>query len=264
MELSFTNLVAAAGVGITQSSEDATYVADNLQTPERPFLPWRTTVVTASSAVVDFLVAGRVVRLLLLVNVNYASVTIQGNASDSWGSPSFSQQYAVTKNPLTGRYQMGTFLTGFAYRYMRILIPAQQPTDGAAYFSTGGLWCGLIAGLPRGYRWGERRRVVEPRADVQPTSGAWRQRLIMGEPYMQLEFDITAPTYTSSPGVGDEWADWLALERQIRAADVWVLHPEQGDAAQVGMWRQLNVSTWQETQLGLSGTTWELEEPVGG
>lgn len=263
MELSFTNFVAASGATVTSSTEDATYVGNNLQTPERPFLPWRTTAVTAQNAVIDFGV-GRVVRLLCLLNTNYQSATIEGNAADSWGAPAFSQAYTVGRNPWTGRYQTGVFLTAFAYRYLRLVIAAQGRTDGAAYFSTGGLWCGAIATLPRSYRWGERRSVVEPRLDVGPSSGAWRQRLSLGEPFLRLALDIQAPSYTEQPASGDELADWLALERQMRDADLWALHPEQSDAAQVGLWRRLNVAQWQEQQLGLSGTAWELEEPTGG
>ena len=65
--------------------------------------------------------------------------------------------------------------------------------------------------------------------------------------------------------LSDQLADWLNIERQLRASDFFALVPEvsgQYDTAQVLIWRRVNQPQWPTSQLGLVESVWELEEMV--
>ena len=58
---------------------------------------------------------------IMLNDVNFDKVVIQGNASDAWGGPSYaSGTLTVSQDKVTGRYKIYIPLTGFNYRYLRI------------------------------------------------------------------------------------------------------------------------------------------------
>lgn len=259
MELSLTNHAASAT--FTASSQHATLTADNLASPQRPFLTWRTTATGAQNAVIDFGV-GRVVVGFVIVNVNFTSLTIQGNASDSWGSPSFSSAVTITRNPLTGRYQYGGYLTGFAYRYMRLSIPSQATTDAASYYEAGGLWAGPVASLPRDYDWRVAERLIEPRVDVGPSHRGFSQRLTLGRARVAMTVPLSAKVNEAQPGNGDEYGAFLSLERQMRDSVHFVLFPELGDSSQIYVCKRMDVTEWSAVQPGLRDSSWDLEEAV--
>lgn len=75
------------------------------------------------------------IAAILLRYCNFTSVTIQGNATDVWTAPSFTQTITISKDTITNRYQLCTALTGFNYRYMRFYIPTgQTPTSDTVWF----------------------------------------------------------------------------------------------------------------------------------
>ena len=267
MELSYDNMLADANITLTPSSADATYTAANLRTPQRPFLPWRTTALGAQNVVVDFL-AARKVTALLLTHVNMTSVTIQGNATDSWGAPSFSQALTIRRNPWNGRYQHGVILSGFNFRFMRVLIPSQSVINGVAYYSIGGLWLGTINSTPRPHHWRVDYRVIEPRLETQPAHRGWRQRLKMGEPLTSVTLSLAARVNERRPGDNDQLRDWLEIERRQRDADYFVLFPISDepliipDPSQIIVSRNVAALQWRMQDLGLATAQWELEEVV--
>lgn len=83
--------------------------------------------------------SAQTVASILLNHVNFTSVTIQGNATDSWGAPSFTTTISISKDPIVQRYKAFIPLTAFNYRYLRIFIPTgQTPTDDTVWY-VGGL-----------------------------------------------------------------------------------------------------------------------------
>lgn len=259
VRFSFTNFVSTATV--TPSTEDATYVAANIKTPQRPFLPWRTTALGDQYAVIDFLSA-KTLGLIEIANVNVATIRIQGNASDAWASPSYSVDLAVGQNPLTGRYQHAYLPSGFSYRYMRVFIPDQVPLDGAAYYSVGGVWAGtslqppvnFLADIEVGAEW--------PILEVSPPTGAWIQQSRAGEPYVRMTLRRIARVERLTPMVGDRLNDWLVLDRQMRAAAPFALFMNAGDAAQGYVVQLATSSPWRLSRLRLADSELEVREAM--
>lgn len=123
MKLSLLNLVAAATV--VGSTAAAAFPASNVKSPERPFQPWRSTALGDQSLVVDFGIA-TALAVVAPIHANVATVTIQGNATDVWTSPSYSQAQTIGRNPWNTRFQAAQLPVGFTFRYLRVLIPSQR------------------------------------------------------------------------------------------------------------------------------------------
>lgn len=266
MEISLTNAMSLiTSADVTPSSEDAAYLGDNARSPQRPFMPWRTAALGDQSIVFDW-GAARKIDLVLLVNANFTSARIQGNASNVWTSPSFNQLITIARNPQMWRYQHGVIVTGLNYRFTRVFIPSQTPVDGAAYYSLGGVWAGTISTLPRPFRWEASYQTLQPRDDLQPPHGGARQRISLGEPVARVIARAYSTINENRPMRSDQLADWMNIERQIRASDFFVPVMEinyQFDNAQVYVLRRVNQTEWQTTRPGLVESTWELEEVVG-
>jgi len=79
--------------------------------------------------------AATTIKAILIRYVNFTSITIQGHATDSWASPSFTETVTISKDEITNRYQLLHLFTTFNYRYMRIFIPTgQTPTSDTVWF----------------------------------------------------------------------------------------------------------------------------------
>ena len=118
----------------TPSEIDSNYPWSNTSVYAR--LMWQARSITANewTIVCDF-GAATVIGAVMLNDVNFTSVTIQGNDTDSWGgSPSLSQAFTVSEDAEATRYKIFCLLTSFNYRYLRIKVPAQSRTDGLAAF----------------------------------------------------------------------------------------------------------------------------------
>ena len=124
---------------LTVSSEDVSYPKANMLDLGHLRRHYRSSVITEVTIVIDFLTA-KACKLAFLNDVNFTDVYIQGNATNTWTSPSFNQQYAISQDKRVQRYKLCAILTGFNYRYMRIKIPAQTPIDGLSAFRIGSLF----------------------------------------------------------------------------------------------------------------------------
>ena len=125
---------------ITPRSENSSYPAENIE--EQWHLPrlFKAEDATANDylMVID-MASAKTVAAVFLNHVNFTSVTIQGHASDSWGSPSFTTTVTISEDDVVDRYKAFIPLTSFNYRYMRIFIPSgQTPTSDSVWF-VGGL-----------------------------------------------------------------------------------------------------------------------------
>ncbi|MFH2129768.1 MAG: hypothetical protein ABIK68_05280 [bacterium] len=83
---------------------------------------------------IDF-TAATPVAALFINHCNFDSITIQGNATDVWTSPSFTSTVSISKDRYVGRYKAFIALTAFNYRYLRLFIPTgETPTGGEGYW----------------------------------------------------------------------------------------------------------------------------------
>lgn len=94
MRLFYSNHVDIAGAVITPSTEDASFPASNLAN-ELKSKVWRTkTTQAAENVVFDLLTAKAVTSVIIfahtLLNTD-TNIKLEGNATNSWGAPSFTQ-----------------------------------------------------------------------------------------------------------------------------------------------------------------------------
>lgn len=125
------------------------YPATNLGVLSEPFRTWRSSNVTTPTAVVlDFGAASHgAIKAFSFEGANFSSLLVEGNATDSWGTPSFSEAVDVSGvNTWQGRrFKVHVSVASFSgsYRYAR-LTPS-SPAAGATYFELGSAapWLGL-------------------------------------------------------------------------------------------------------------------------
>lgn len=119
------------------SSEAADYDCDNIKLYWSLTRAFRSATV-ASIVTIDLDLGSAMAPVICLDHVNFASVRFYANSSNSWGSPAYdSAAKTISQDKSVGRYKIWFDGTGNSYRYWRISIPVQTPTDGAAYFSIG-------------------------------------------------------------------------------------------------------------------------------
>lgn len=263
MYLSLVNQVRPLTTVITGSSEAAEWPASNLHRPERPFTPWRTTGTGDQSVVINF-GSAKAIDGIWLVRTNFASARIQMNSSDSWGAPPVDQLHTLIQSPWNFRYQLGVRIVGAAYQFLRIFIPSQTPTDGAAYYLLGGVWAGALEPLPQNARFDLNYVTVQPTKDVGPNHQGWRQRLVMGEPLCRITAFRTSRITEMMPGYQDDLNRWQSIARRIRDNDTFAIILGAADPSQAFVVRPINDAHWQWTRrrLGRAESSWELEESL--
>lgn len=135
MRIAYLNLFDSA-TAVTASSEDILYPVENLDSP-RLAKEYRTEDASAQTIVVD-LGAAQDVDTIAIISHNIsasADTVIEANASDAWGSPSFTTSLT---------WQSGMILkylsSAESYRYWRFSVDDGTNADG--YVSIGKLWLG--------------------------------------------------------------------------------------------------------------------------
>lgn len=176
------------------STEDSNWLAANLLLFEKRVRYWKTTGTGDSYVVID-LGSAQALKGVGAIDCNYASCKIQGNASDSWGSPSFdTDTVSISQDKLTGLYRLHldtTDLSGFNYRYLRLFIPTQATTDNDSVFRTGVLAVSVdsdeyvltvdASGITM-----RRNQAIS----LATLHGGGEEKNINGAPYASMSFDI--------------------------------------------------------------------------
>jgi hypothetical protein len=243
---SFVNLAASAT--ITASTQDSVYIATNAGQAADRYLPARTTVATDSWWLFDFTTA-TVLEFLELLRVNFTAARVQGNATDSWGSPSFNQLIAIDRNPFNEQYTFAAALTGFNYRYLRLFVATQTPKaldiDGPvlSVFNLGGLWAGLATSAPSGFGADVLYHRIEPRAVVKQRFGAWSKQASMGNTLVRLKLPRKARMTHAAPYAADEARSWLDIDGRAKAAGTFAFFDNTGNASLGWVVRSLNDET---------------------
>ncbi|GAG50253.1 unnamed protein product, partial [marine sediment metagenome] len=74
--------------------------------------------------------AAQAMAALFLNYINFDKVTIQGHATDSWGTPSFEETFEISQDDRVQRYKAYCALTNFNYRWQRGFIPSDATLVG--------------------------------------------------------------------------------------------------------------------------------------
>jgi hypothetical protein len=125
---------------ITSDNEDSDYPIDNVLLYNNVRRHFRNSDEGLSSEIVLDMGSAKALTAVVLYDVNFTQVIIEGNSSDSWSAPPFSQQFDVFLDERTGMYKRYIELSGFNYRYLKIGIEADEPTtDGVGYHRIGAI-----------------------------------------------------------------------------------------------------------------------------
>lgn len=266
--LSFANLAAVYGT-ITASSAATGWPASNLALANR-YLPWRSTGTTQQEIVID-LGAARTVDRIALIDTNVTQFRVEQNATNVWTSPAYvSSPQAIGRDPDRRAYRRWFERaphTPLTLRYTRIVIPAQIPNDGAAYFRMGTLWMGTFVGLPTDPRVAYQQGVTTPKLREEFSLSRAAVEYKSGDSFARQSYTRFAEMALGTPGVGDDWGAWLDIDRQIEDApgmafcylvDYW-----GGPVAPSGVWimRQTNQTDWRASW-PVAEDAWDLEEVV--
>lgn len=130
----FDVIYPLAGGTMVASSADSEFPVANLAHPFRSKV-WRTTGKTDENVVIDLGAATNIDSVALIFDplggikfTTSATITIQANATDSWGTPSVSQALTVdTVNKTATHF----FATNQSYRYWRLRL--QDATNTRTY-----------------------------------------------------------------------------------------------------------------------------------
>lgn len=167
----------------TASSSKSGFPVANVQNLD-PRVRWAANAYSTDESVVLDFGATASPTAIFLNQVNFPAATIQGNATDSWGSPSFTQAIAPALDRCKNR--KGWFdLTGFSYRYMRILISAGQTLDNLeATPAIGNILLGVPVVMPRVYQF--NAEVVRAFTKFQSKGGS-----IIKNPYGLMSHSVS-------------------------------------------------------------------------
>ena len=135
---------------ITSSSEASSDLADDNVIHDFVGKVWRTTGDTAEWIKFD-MGAQTSLTCIGLFNFNLtsaATVTLEGNASDSWGAPSYSQALTIVTDSDSNVFKrLVYFPSGFNYRWARITFADAANSDG--YIQIGRIAAGAYYEPPR-------------------------------------------------------------------------------------------------------------------
>lgn len=253
---SFTNLLETAT--LTASTQDAVYTVNGLRSPERIGNPYKATVATDTSILVNH-GSAKAVGIAALIDCNFTTVWFQANATDAWGAPSYNQFITLTRSP-NGRYQLGHQPAAVqTYQYNRVFIPTQTPTDGTSVFSIGGAHFGAVIAPTNDVLVDYDLEVHEPWIEVAPAHGGWRERSRMGFNLVKLTLRRLAAVSVTAPGVSDDLSGWLEIERQWSTVDFALVALTTRNPSWCWIMRRLQGSRW-AAETYMADSNLELEE----
>lgn len=117
MRLFYDNLIDKAGVVVTPITEATGFPAYNVLNGQRSWI-YRTLATVALEAIVFDLGSAKSVTSVILLDHTLTAgdslIKLQGNASDSWGSPSFSQTLTWSADVISAVF------ASQSYRYWRV------------------------------------------------------------------------------------------------------------------------------------------------
>lgn len=174
---------------VLPTTTDTGVSAANVADWAHPFRVWRATGFgSGNNLVIDFGVTTSVAAVHI-DNLNCSLITIQGNATNSWGSPSFSNaDVTVARDGRDGRYRLGyRALTSFNYRYMNIFTSQSSGIDGGV-----GLQVGTVACFSAVTQWTDSQpefplswTAIDPCEEGEGFAGGGAEPVSLGNTYIE-------------------------------------------------------------------------------
>jgi hypothetical protein len=142
------NYVFDSKVGLTASSADSEFPVTNLRDFHRDRV-WRSTSGTSANVVIDLRTTDAIDTFAILFDPmtdvtisDSATVTLQANPTNSWGSPALSTVLSVDNEyPAISHF----YTSDQSYRYWRLLL--SDATSGASYFEISKIFLGKATQL---------------------------------------------------------------------------------------------------------------------
>lgn len=156
----YDNLIAASGVTITASSEATGFGAENIYNIHYD-VPWRTTGDTAEWIKFDFGAAVNVTDFIIKYHnlTSGATLKIQANATDAWGTPSVDETLSITDNNIVKAWAAAQ-----SYRWWRIYIDDGSNPD--TYIELGYAFLGESFQPTRNYTQPSETEGIDPTETV--------------------------------------------------------------------------------------------------
>lgn len=238
------NLTEHSLVTWSASTQQARFVSQNALYPEQPFMPWRTTTALVYQDFACEFGAQHPLDCVQVVNTNYTALQVFLFA-ESGGSIVFGSDLTAARNPWTGRYTASLIIQPAVNTRIAILrILAAPTTDGATYFSTGGVWWGAYSTrVSRDIRWNEKMHTLEPVLDTPLPWGAIHRRRV-GQPSTRIVAQRPALISRTTPGVGDELSTWLTIDRYAEQFGMLAWFANRGNPAEAWIMRRVNEPAW--------------------
>lgn len=190
------------------NSNDATYIVTNLNQYSNTKRHFRTASATASLIILDR--GGTVANsAIAIIDTNFATVTLMGNASTDFGAPTFSTGVTLSRDERTDMYKVYHPLpSSFDYRYVGITLPnAMTITDTNTVYRIGSIFC--VA------------------SEVTATK-------------MPTDYEISADETIESESMQGGWTADVKLSDQIFEADLSYT-PSDSTTAEAEFWTMNNV-----------------------
>ncbi len=241
---SFVNLATA----VAATSEDTEYPASNLLEPRRPFMPWKSTSLSAQTLTVTL--SGNV-DLVILVGANFTQASVNGDA------------ITIERNPHNWRYQHGLFIQPATPTLSIVITASQTPVDGDTVYRLGGIWAGMSTIPPMNPRYELEPSTLVPSEDLQPSHKGWMQRLNMGDPVAAFRTRRVARADRIAPALADQLQQWTEIDRQAMAVDRFAFFFNSGDPTQAYIMRYSQPTiTWTRPRRRIAESQVDMEEVV--
>jgi len=241
---------------------DAKFPAENLATPERPFVPTRTIDLTPVRWAID-LGTVRSIDVVAVINTNSQHCRLEYSLIPNDPTPSQIKFDNCARNPYNGRVNVSRWLVPpITARYLGFVageFPMVDPPWDR--ISIGGLFVGLGYPAPRDIGWNYKPVMVQPRIDNVSSTGQWRQRLNAGDAFTRLTAHRLVFPGPLGPAHDDQLAAWLELERTWEIYDVALVTLRKDNPALTWMMRRTSQPEWQVAQ-DFPESDIELEEAI--
>lgn len=208
--LHYNNVIDATGVTFTESSEQTDLPSSNVAT-DLPSQVWRTGTSTALETLVIDLGSASTVTSCIIHNHTLTAgdslIKIQGNATDSWGSPSVDETLTYAATTL---YKV---FTGGAYRYWRFTF---TKASAGVTRDIGRIFLGAyVAPSKEPNRNGYKRKTVDRSLE---------QRTLGGQTYTWRRDSYRAPSLDFSSLDATQAAQLDALEAAVGTHKPWFFY----------------------------------------
>ena len=194
---------------ITATTEDASWPASNVAQLTYPHRVFRTTSAagTAQRLIIDF-GQTRTLQAWGIDRTNAGSVIVEGNATNTWGTPSYGATVAISQDTLDGRYKLYNPLTGTSfentgYRYASIRPAGTATTYGGTVWEVGSVWfAGTVSAWSENMGFPYRRTFLQA-TDEGVRLGGGASPTAIGNPYCRITLATQAMTESTMRPVLD-------------------------------------------------------------